>query len=39
MVVVVNCESNFISTMVFTNFFCYLTREKKNACAKILIDS
>jgi hypothetical protein len=39
MVVVVNCDNNFISTMVFTNSFCYLTRKKKNAYAKILIDS
>jgi hypothetical protein len=38
-VVVVNCDNNFISTMVFTNSFCCLTREKKNACAKFLIDS
>jgi hypothetical protein len=33
MVVVVNCDNNFIFTMVITNSFCYLTREKKNACA------
>jgi hypothetical protein len=39
MVVVVNSDSNFIFTMVFTNSFCYLTREKKNACDKIPIDS
>jgi hypothetical protein len=34
MVVVVNCDISFIFTMVFINSFCYLTREKKNACAK-----
>jgi hypothetical protein len=38
-VVVVNCGSNFISIMVFTNSFCYLPREKKNECAIILINS
>jgi hypothetical protein len=32
MVVVVNCDSNFISTMTFTNSFYYL-KEKKNECA------
>jgi hypothetical protein len=39
MVVVLKCDSNFLSTMVFTNSFCYLSTEKKNAGAKILIDS
>jgi hypothetical protein len=37
LVVVVDCDNNFIATMV--QFNCYLTGEKKNACAIILIDS
>jgi hypothetical protein len=28
MVVVLKCDSNFISTIVFTNSFCYLKGEK-----------
>jgi hypothetical protein len=39
MVVVVNCDNNFISTMGFTNSICYLPWEKTNACPKKIIDS
>jgi hypothetical protein len=38
MVVVVDCDINFIATF-FYQFLCYLTREKKNAYAIILIDT
>jgi hypothetical protein len=37
MVVLVNCDGNFYYD--FYQLFCYLTREKKNACAIILIDN
>jgi hypothetical protein len=38
-VVVVNCDSNFMFCYGVYQFRCYLTREKKNACAIFLSDS
>jgi hypothetical protein len=38
-VVVVNCDSNFMFCYGVYQFRCYLTREKKNACAIFLSDN
>jgi hypothetical protein len=39
LVVVVNCDNNFMFCYGVYQFHCYLTREKKNVCAVILSDN